>query len=329
VLVTGPNGAGKTNLLEALHVGTQGFSPRSRMDAQLVRRGAERARIALVGDRAGVSTDVEVVLGIRESKRVRLNGTTLRSAEALRAELATLVFTPDRLSVVKGGPAVRRAYVDRALGRLLPARASLPTEYGSALGQRNAVLRRIAAGLSSREALAPWTDQLVQLGTLLTAARHDGIALLQDGFAAAAAELGLEDARLDYAGIAPDQATLEARLQRDLDRGTTGAGPHLDDVSILAADRDLRAFGSQGEQRVAVLALLLAEAEQLTMRQTVAPLVLLDDVLSELDASRREALAARVARLPQAVLTATGPEWLPLEPSQQLEVSPGRVREAA
>src|SRR5437870_11415567 len=141
------------------------------MDAQLVRNGATRSRIQLAGERAGVPTTVEVTLGARETKQVTLNGAPLRSAESLRSELATLVFTPDRLSVVKGGPAVRRAYFDRAMARLFPARARIPVEYGAALGQRNAVLRRAAAGLSSTDALSPWTLQLTRLAVELVGAR--------------------------------------------------------------------------------------------------------------------------------------------------------------
>jgi len=124
VLVVGENGAGKTNLLESLHVGTQGFSPRTRVDAQLVRFGAEAARVALSGHRGNTLVQTEVTLG--PQKRAKLNGATLRAADQLRMELATLVFTPDRLAVVKGGPATRRAYFDRALSRLAPARAALP-----------------------------------------------------------------------------------------------------------------------------------------------------------------------------------------------------------
>ena len=120
MLAVGENGAGKTNLLEALHVGTQGFSPRSRNDAQLVRFGAEAARIELAGERGGRKLEIELTLRPGEAKRAALNGAPLRAAEQLRAEIATLVFTPDRLVVVKGGPAARRAYFDRALGRLLP-----------------------------------------------------------------------------------------------------------------------------------------------------------------------------------------------------------------
>ena len=124
--MTGPNGAGKTNLLESLHVGTQGFSPRTRADAQLVRFGQEAARVALRGSRAGVALELEVTLELGSGKRATFNGAKLRAAEQLRGEVTTLVFTPDRLVVVKGGPAARRAYFDRVLGRLAPNRAGCP-----------------------------------------------------------------------------------------------------------------------------------------------------------------------------------------------------------
>src|SRR5207244_2652420 len=157
VLVVGQNGVGKTNLLESLHVGTQGFSPRTRQDGQLIRFGEHQARIALKGRRGAAPLELDVVLAEGQGKRARLNGAPLRAAEQLRAEVSTLVFTPDRLAVVKGAPAARRAYFDRVLARLLPARSAVPLDYAAALAQRNAALRRVAGGFSSREALAPWT----------------------------------------------------------------------------------------------------------------------------------------------------------------------------
>ena len=329
MLVTGANGAGKTNLLESLHVATQGFSPRTRHDARLVRIGAERARVAAEGERGGVPTAVEVTLGGPEARRALLNGARLRSAEQLRGELATLVFTPDRLTVVKGGPAARRAYFDRTLARLLPGRSSLPLEYGAALGQRNAALRRVAAGLSDRDAVAPWTERVAALARELTDARAETVALLQPAFASRAAELGLLDARVAYDGEPPTADELNARLERDLERGLTGRGPHLDELAILSGSRDLRLFGSQGEQRLAVLSLILAEAELVAERRGVPPLLLLDDVLSELDESRRRALGERIGATGQTIVTATGADALPLSPSQLLEVTPGEVRAAA
>jgi DNA replication and repair protein RecF len=328
VLVTGPNGAGKTNLLEALHVGTQGFSPRARSDAQLVRFGSPAGRVGLQGSNGATRFESEVGLSQREGRRARFNGGALRSPEQLRNELRTLVFTPDRLAVVKGAPAVRRAYLDRSIGRIFPARASIPVEYAAAVGQRNAALRRLAAGASSREALTPWTEAVVSLGTSLVEARREAVAVLGTPFASCAAHLGLEGAALAYDGEPATLAQYEERLARDLERGLTGVGPHLHDLRIEAGGRDLRSFGSQGEQRIAVLACVLAEAEALAERSGTTPLVLLDDVLSELDEDRRRSLASLIASAGQAVVTTTAASAFPVEPAQTLVVSLGEVREA-
>jgi DNA replication and repair protein RecF len=139
-------------------------------------------------------------------------------------------------------------------------------------------------------------------------------------------ELGLERAELEYAGVAPTEAQLAERLERDLERGVTGAGPHLDDVVIRAGERELRLYGSQGEQRLAVLALLLAEADALADRRGEPPLLLLDDVLSELDAERRAILLGRLPAGAQAVVTATSESLAPVAPAQVLEVGGGTAR---
>jgi DNA replication and repair protein RecF len=329
VLVVGPNGVGKTNLLEAVHVATQGFSPRTRTDSQVVRFEAEGARAAIAGRRGEVQLELEVTVRRGEGKRARLNGAPLRAAEQLRTMVSTLVFTPDRLGVVKGPPAARRAYFDRVLGRFAPARAPLPAEYGAAVAQRNAALRRAAASLGSRDAIEPWSERVAALGAELVEARLETLALLEPTFALRAAELGLGDVSLRYEGESPTPAGLAAALERDLERGVTSIGPHLDDVVLSAGGRDLRSFGSQGEQRLALLALLLAEAETITDRTGVPPLLLLDDVLSELDPGRRQILAARVRTAGQALVTATDAAMLSAAPDQLLEVSPGVVLEAA
>ena len=290
----GANGAGKTNLLESLHLATQGFSPRTRAEVQLIRFGADASRVALAGNHGGSAVEAEVTLKSGEAKRARLNGAALRAAEELRNRLPTLVFTPDRLSVVKAGPAVRRA------------------------------LRRVAAGFSTKEALDPWTTRIAELGRLLVSARAELVRLLSPAYGAAAAELRLDSAELRYEGYPTSAEELDARLEQDLARGFTGAGPHLHDVAILAGERDLRSFGSQGEQRLAVLSLLLAEADLLAERGPAPPLLLLDDVLSELDPDRRAILAARVRKAGgQALLTATSSAALPDTPDQLVTVTPG------
>jgi DNA replication and repair protein RecF len=329
VLAVGPNGAGKTNLLESLHLAAQGFSPRTRSDAQLIRFGEEGARVATDGQHGGSPVAVEITLRLGEAKRARLNGAPLRAAEELRSRLPALVFTPDRLAVVKGGPAVRRAYFDRVLGRLFPSRAQAPLDYASALAQRNGALRRLAAGQSTSEALEPWTQRVAELGSSLVIARRELVEFLAPAFAEIAGELRLGAGELRYEGEAPTASDLEERLRQDLLRGSTGLGPHLHDVIVGAGGRDLRSFGSQGEQRLAVLSLLLAEADLLAQRGSPAPLLLLDDVLSELDPERRTILTDRLRRVGgQSFLTATTAGALPTAPDELIEVEPGHARRA-
>ena len=270
----------------------------------------------------------DVVVSRAEPRKARLDGDVLRSAEQLRSSFQTLVFTPDRLAVVKGGPAVRRAYLDRALARLFPGKASLAGEYASALGQRNAGLRRVSLGLSARDALGPWTERVALAGSALVDARLSALDAIAAPFARLAEQIGLRRATLEYEGSPASPDELEARLDRDLERGFTGLGPHLHDLRVAAEGRDLRTYGSQGEQRTAVLALVLAEAAALTDRAGAPPLVLLDDVLSELDADRRLALAEIVSGGGQTVITTTTADALPLPPSQSLVVASGEVREA-
>jgi DNA replication and repair protein RecF len=292
----------------------------------LIRFGADAGRVTLSGVVGDGAFETDVVFTRRESRRVELNGERLSSAERLRHELTTLVFTPDRLAVVKGAPATRRAYLDRSVGRLLPARASLASEFSTAVGQRNAGLRRVRAGMSTRDALAPWSARVAELGAQLVRARLEAVDLLAPLFAEIADELGLPSATLLYEGEPASPEELEARLELDVERGLTGAGPHLHDLRIDADGRDLRAFGSQGEQRIAVLALVLAEADALRSRLGISPLVLLDDVLSELDGDRRVALAGMLSRMAQTVVTATAAAALPGEPAQALSVMLGVVR---
>jgi DNA replication and repair protein RecF len=330
VLAVGPNGAGKTNLLESLHVAAQGFSPRTRSDSQLIRFGEQGARIAADGEHGGSPVAVEVTLRLGEARRARLNGAPLKAAEELRSRLPTLVFTPDRLAVVKGGPAVRRAYFDRALARLFPSRASASTQYAAALAQRNGALRRLAAGYSSQEALGPWTERVAELAAELVIVRRELVELLSPAFAELADELRLGAGQLRYEGDPPTREQLEGRFEQDLARGSTGLGPHLHDIAVTAGGRDLRSYGSQGEQRLAVLSLLLAEADVFSRRGEPSPLLLLDDVLSELDPERRGILAERLRGTGgQAFLTATTAGALLVEPDELVEVETGRARRAA
>jgi DNA replication and repair protein RecF len=267
----------------------------------------------------------EVTLGA--DKRITLDGASA-GPEVLGSMLPVLAFTPDRLAVVKGGPAIRRAYLDRAIGRAVPRQATLPGEYAHALAQRNAALRRARAGLSSTAAVGPWTEAVAQLGSELDAARTAFVAALLQRFSARAAELGLESAGLSYRESGITVAGLETRFALDLERATTGLGPHLCDLDITSRGVELRAFGSQGEQRLAVLALLLGEADLSVSERSDPPLLLLDDVLSELDNGRRAALVASLPLGAQTLITTTTLQALPSaapQPALVVEVCSGRA----
>jgi DNA replication and repair protein RecF len=325
----GENGAGKTNLLEGIHVGTQGFLLRTRRDAAAVRFGDERARVAVSGRRgSGSPFATEITVERGGGKRATLDGAAVAAIDALRTSLPVLAFTPDRLAVVKGGPVVRRTFFDRAIGRLFPAWSELPGEYARALAQRNAALRQVRIRSSTSAAVIPWTELVVRLGTNLRRLRADVVSALAPRFRERAGELGLPHAALLYEPGELSAETLEARFDQDVERGATGAGPHLDDIGVKSENRDLRSYGSQGEQRAAVVALVLAEASVVHELRSDPPLLLLDDVLSELDAGRRSALVRAIPAGCQALVTATSVAALPPgagEPAAVVDVAGGKA----
>src|SRR5919198_31391 len=262
-LLWGPNGAGKTNLLEALFVGLAGGSCRASRDREAVAFGEPVARVEIdVADGTEERTFLWS-LGRDGERRHLLDGSPL-GAERARDRPALGVFLPDRLTLVKGPPSVRRSHLDRLVGALWPARADTRGRYARALAQRNALLGRIRARLAPADSLGAWDAELAE------------------------------------------------RRAADLDRGYTAHGPHLDEVALDLDGRALRRYGSQGEQRTALLALLFAERRALLEARRSPPLMLLDDVMSELDPCRRDLLASRLAEGDgQTVITATEPDHVP------------------
>jgi len=329
--VVGPNGAGKTALIEMIHFGCLGYSPRTTSEAQVVRFGAELLRVET--DVLLSSGPVSVEIGYRpgEPKRVTVNGAPERSVERLLGRFPVLVFTPDRLRLVQGAPALRRAYFDRVLVRLWPAPAAVSAEYARRLSQRNHLLRRVRAGRAQPGALDPWDRLLAEAGEQLIAARARLCTRLAGPFARRLGALGGdpgEDPLRYRPNVEPGQSLETALIERrgrDIERAVTGAGPHLDDVLLFEHDRDLRLYGSQGEQRRALLGLILAEADLLSEERDEPPLLLLDDVTGELDGERRRLLLEAVSGFDQAIVTTTDRADLGGAHASVLTVSDGRV----
>ena len=317
-LLWGPNGAGKSNALEALCLALSGRSCRTRNEREAIAFGQELARIEVEvadgGETRGFLWSLD-----RSGERRHLVDDNPVTAEHYELRPPLAIFLPDRLTLVKGPPSVRRTHLDRLCAALWPGRAELRRRYGRALAQRNALLVRIRRGSAPEGSLAAWEQELAAAGLELIATRREAVDLLAPGFAEAAAELCLPGAaalrylpRTQAAGPEELAAELRERRAADLARGYTAHGPHLDELAVSLDGRPLRRYGSQGEQRTAVLALLFAERRALVEAGRRPSLMLLDDVMSELDARRRAQLARRLAEGDgQAVLTATEPDHLP------------------
>ena len=316
--VVGENGTGKTNLLEALYFALTGRSFRTGDRRDLIPFGAPVARAeAWVTDDDGAESRFLAAISRPEGRRHLLDGSPVDPVTAARRRPPVAVFSPDRLVLVKGPPAERRAHLDRFVAARWPSREGLRQAYGRALAQRNAQLVRVASGVAPGSGLDPWDAGLADAAAPLVDARSEATDLLAAPFAEAAGELGLEsEAELAYAPRAEgDAAKLRAgfaeRRESDLRLGRTGWGPHLDELRLTLDGHPLRRFGSQGQQRVALLALLFAERETLMESGRPAPLLLLDDVMSEIDPARRSLLVKRLAGGGQTLITAADPASIP------------------
>ena len=310
-IIHGPNGAGKTNLLEALYIGLTGRSCRTGNDREVVRFGEQALRVELDIEADDGGHELAVGYEPSQARRLTADGAPVERLLDVGFRPLVSVFLPDRLELVKGAPAGRRAHLDQVVAALWPARATARRAYAQALAQRNALLGRVRAG-AAPGSLDTWDLELGRHAIALRDVRAQAAELIAPGVAEIAAELGLSgETQLRYRPRSTAETAetfaeeLRERRDSDLTRGFTGHGPHRDDLLLSRDGRELRAYGSQGEQRMALLALLLSERDALADAREDPPLLLLDDVMSELDAERRERLVARVTRVGQVVVTTT------------------------
>src|SRR4051812_4166488 len=339
-VVVGPNATGKTNLLESLVVLGTSRSHRATQDGELIAWGEEFARLEAA---TGGGNRVEVVMTRTGAgggrKRVLVNGVARRPS-ALAQALPVVLFAPEDMLLVVGSPGGRRNSLDALVVQTVPASAATMATYARALTQRNNLLRAIREGTAAPDELRYWDGIVIEDGAQIVVWRRETLARLSGPLSDAHHEIapGEESLVLRYVTNAEPQdaeSTRDALRRRLLDtrekemwNGATLIGPHRDDVIFVSGDRELSTFASRGQQRTAILAYKLAQLDLLTESAGQPPLLLLDDVFSELDPDRRAHLVRRIGALPQAFVTTTTTDDLDpalVAASTVWEVTPGAL----
>ena len=354
-LISGPNAAGKSNLVEAIYMLASLRSTRAQTEGELIRWDADQPQVMRVAGEALVdaeSLEVEIALAARAagaasaasaarqrsgapltSKRIRVNGVTRRAAQALGA-IRAVQFTTLDLDLLTGSSSLRRRYLDVAVGQWQRAHATNLSRYQRALTQRNALLKRITEGRAFDSELQQWDQLLESAAEPIWQARAEAARALSDF--ASARHLGLrspddpaETLSLTYQPA--DSQTLREAKARDLARGSTSVGPHRDDLLIDLDGRPAANFASRAQQRAAALSLRLAEADYLADQSADSPVLLLDDVFSELDPPRRERTAEAVSAVEQVILTTADTASIPFSQSNltaSYTIVDGRIESA-
>jgi DNA replication and repair protein RecF len=349
----GPNGQGKTNLVEAIGYLANLGSHRVAADAALVRSGAERAIVRAKVARDERSALLEVEINPGRANRARINGSALPRPREMLGVLRTVLFAPEDLALVKGDPSDRRRFLDELLVLRTPRLAGVRADYDKVLKQRNALLKSMGAARRSNRGgnehdastLEVWDQHLVAAGSALVAARLDLVAQLRPLIAASyeAVAPGGGPASIDYRSSLGDAlpeddeaavaeamrfALVDARRQ-ELDRGISLVGPHRDDLVLTLRELPAKGYASHGESWSFALALRLASYDLLRSEDSAGaePVLILDDVFAELDASRRHRLAELVAGAEQVLVTAAVVEDVPAElTGARVDVVAGTVR---
>lgn len=303
-VIYGDNAQGKTNLIEALWLFCGGHSFRTAKDSEVIRWNSDFARLDLSFYGQEREQKASIVIG-NKRKTVTINGVEKKSSSALIEKFCAVVFSPEHLNLIKRGPNERRRFIDSAICREKLQNAVILSKYNRMLVQRNALLKDIMHKPYLEETLDIWDHQLAHYGALLTQRRIDYINMLSK--TAAGFHSGIsrnkEELVIRYVSTVDAEQTdtaeqIEEKLllknqrnrKNDIKLGVTLSGPHRDDIEILINQKNAKSFASQGQQRSAVLSLKLAEASVLRVRMGEEPVILLDDVLSELDAGRQDFL---------------------------------------
>ncbi len=329
----GGNAQGKTNLLEAVHVCCLGKSHRTVQSAEMVSYGKENAQIGLRVKRHDGPRHIQVMLQANKHKRISVSGVPIRRMSELMGHVQCVLFAPEDLQLIKGGPSLRRKYMDTALCQMSPAYFSSLMQYNAALSQRNALLKK---GIEEETVYDAYEQTMAHVGAKVLWHRQQFCIEIEPMAARLYSDIANgEPMRVMYRSQVPqgteqeiEKALTEALKNArpaDKRRYITGVGPHRDDLQIVIRDKEARSYASQGQQRTAVLALKLAEVARMQARSGHRPVLMLDDVLSELDLKRQQALTEHVEG--QVLLTTATRPPEHLKAAKIFKVEQGKLTE--
>ena len=306
-VLAGDNAQGKTNVLEAVELCCTGRSHRTSHDREMIRMGEDAFYVKVTGRRKDGLHDVEFALTQAGGRRVKVNGSQVKRSGEMLGHITGVLFAPEDLRMIKDGPGMRRRFIDMELSQLRPDYYYNLQRYNRALKQRNKLLRDCAVSGASPDTLDLWDNELAVSGAAIQAARQAFVKRLAETASHVHESVsgGKERLKVEYE---PDVACgaveaetqnnlMEAFSQRraaDIKRLTTTSGPHRDDLGVFIDGMDARAYGSQGQVRTCALSLKLSEIELMELQTGEAPVLMLDDVMSELDPDRRRLLISRL-----------------------------------
>lgn len=309
-IIYGDNAQGKTNILEAIYLSSTTKSHKGSKDKDIINFNKDEAHIRTCLEKKGIDTRIDMHLRKNKTKGIAVDGQRIKKAADLLGILNVVFFSPEDLNIIKNGPAERRRFIDMELCQLDKFYLYNIDNYNKTVNQRNKLLKEIYDNPSLRETLHIWDMQLVSYGSKIIERRRKFVEELNDIIYDKHKKIsgGLEDIKVCYEPNTTEEEfedKLKLNQQRDIFMKQTTTGPHRDDLSFFVNDIDVRKFGSQGQQRTAALSLKLSEIELVKKTTQDNPVLLLDDVLSELDSKRQNDLLDSIGDI-QTVITCTG-----------------------
>ena len=306
----GDNAQGKTNILEAIYIAATTKSHKGSRDSEIVRFGKNESHIRTLVEKEGLPTKVDMHLRSNASKSIAIDGKRIKKAAELMGLCKVIFFSPEDLNIVKNGPTYRRRFIDMELCQLDQFYLYNLNNYNKVLNRRNQVLKDIYFDNSLEDSLSIWDDQLVSYGSKIIERRKKFASELEEQIKDVHSKLsgGREEIKIIYEPSVNEddfEQTLKTSLQRDKKSKMTNFGPHRDDFNFKVGNIDIRKFGSQGQQRTAALSLKLSEIDMMRKLSGDNPILLLDDVLSELDRKRQGFLLESIGDI-QTFITCTG-----------------------